>query len=49
MSRVMTFVVTAVATLAIGTAAVPVVSASSATVIDAVTSAKRPGGGSWCC
>ena len=49
MSRVMTLVVTAVATLALGTAAVPVISTSSASVIDAVTTAKRPGGGNWCC
>ena len=49
MSRVIRLAVTAVATLALGTAAVPVVSYGGATVIDAVTSAKRPGGGSWCC
>ena len=49
MSRFMHLVVSAVATLALGTAAVPVVTYGGATVIDAVTSAKRPGGGGWCC
>ena len=49
MSRVMNLVVTAVATLALGTAAVPVVSYGGTVIDAAISSQKMPGGGGWCC